>query len=77
MDTLNKEFFSDRYTVSEEKLKELSSLREEVIFSNLRMIDLKCKVCGFRVARVYSDAKGHIEIKCRKCKIQYPVNLGE
>ena len=30
--------------------------------------ELKCPVCNFIVGVAYSDSKGHLKIKCQKCK---------
>lgn len=36
--------------------------------------DLKCPVCGIRIATVYSRV-GHIKLKCPKCKFEGAMNL--
>lgn len=30
--------------------------------------DVLCPYCGFRLHRVFSDAQGHLRVKCPKCK---------
>lgn len=40
------------------------------------MFSESCPYCGFLVERVFSDASGHKMIYCKKCKEEYPVNLG-
>jgi len=40
------------------------------------MRDINCPYCGFLVDRVFSDATGHKMVFCKKCKEEYPVNLG-
>lgn len=37
--------------------------------------DIRCPVCGFLIQRVYSDATGHLSIKCQKCKNINIINL--
>ncbi len=37
--------------------------------------DILCPVCGFRIQRVFSDATGHLRVKCRKCKNVHVLNL--
>ena len=37
--------------------------------------DILCPVCGFRIQRVYSDATGHLSVKCKKCKNIHVLNL--
>lgn len=43
---------------------------------NLTLREIRCPYCGFLVERVFSDASGHKMIYCKKCKEEYPVNLG-
>ena len=31
--------------------------------------------CGFRIQRVFSDATGHLSVKCQKCKNVHILNL--
>ena len=37
--------------------------------------DIRCPTCGFRIQRVYSDATGHLSVKCQKCKNIHILNL--
>jgi len=43
---------------------------------NLTLRDITCPYCGYLVERVFSDITGHKMIYCKKCKEEYPVNLG-
>jgi predicted Zn-ribbon and HTH transcriptional regulator len=43
---------------------------------NLTLRDIACPYCGYLVERVFSDITGHKMIYCKKCKEEYPVNLG-
>lgn len=54
--------------------EKLAKSQEETRELTLR--DIRCPYCGFLVDRVYSDAAGHKEMLCKKCKIEYTVNLG-
>ena len=36
---------------------------------------LKCPICGFRLEEVYEIASGYVHVKCRKCKLEEPLNL--
>lgn len=36
--------------------------------------ELKCPICGFPVARVFSHS-GYVDVKCRKCKFSGVLNL--
>ena len=47
--------------------------REEV--KSLKGRTLKCPICGFRLEEVYEIASGYVDVKCRKCKLEEPLNL--
>lgn len=55
--------------VSRDNLYKLRLARSETEGLSLR--DIRCPYCGFLVERVFSDV-----VHCRKCKEEYPVNLG-
>lgn len=55
---------------TEERLRKS---RREV--ENLKLREIRCPVCGFKCARVYSDIRGHMNLYCRKCKKEFPANL--
>lgn len=42
---------------------------------DLQERDLLCPVCGFRIQTLYSDASGHLRVKCPKCKGIHILNL--
>ncbi len=42
---------------------------------DLQERDLLCPVCGFRIQTLYSDASGHLRVKCPKCKGIHVLNL--
>ncbi|MBR6683894.1 MAG: hypothetical protein IKL38_06095, partial [Firmicutes bacterium] len=58
--------YSTEQPLSKEIMKKLILSRKEV--SQLDIIDLRCPYCIFIVDRIYSDAAGHRESKCPKCK---------
>lgn len=37
--------------------------------------ELKCPVCDYMIASVFSDASGHFKVKCQKCKTISVLNL--
>ena len=37
--------------------------------------ELKCPVCNFMIGVAYSDSKGHLRIKCQKCKTVSVLNF--
>lgn len=54
----------------EEKLN-----KSEQEAKGLELRNIKCPTCQFVVGKVFSDAKGHIRIKCPKCKCDRIINL--
>lgn len=42
---------------------------------NLTEREVKCPYCGFPLSHVFSDASGHLRVKCQKCKGTAIVNL--
>ena len=61
-------------SVSADKLYRLERSKEETAGLTLR--EIHCPYCGFLIDKVFSDATGHKMISCRKCKGEYPINLG-
>lgn len=61
-------------SVSKDNLYKLRLSRSETEGLSLR--DIRCPYCGYLVERVFSDVTGHKMVYCRKCKQEYPVNLG-
>ena len=54
--------------------RRLSNSRRESAALTLR--EIHCPFCSFLVEKVFSDAAGHKMVYCRKCKVEYPINLG-
>lgn len=61
-------------SASQDSLYKLRLSRSETEGLSLR--DIRCPYCGYLVERVFSDVTGHKMVHCRKCKEEYPVNLG-
>lgn len=59
--------------ISPEVRQRLQKSRIEA--ASLKQRDLLCPVCGYRIQRVYSDAVGHLSVKCQKCKSINVLNL--
>ena len=53
-------------TISDENYKKLLLSEEET--KSLKVRELRCPKCGFLIQKVYSDATGHISVKCTKCR---------
>lgn len=60
--------------VSAENMQKLRLSRSET--EGLRLREIRCPYCGYLVERVFSDITGHKMVFCKKCKEEYPVNLG-
>ena len=56
-----------------EKSKRLLMSFEEC--TDLTERDLKCPHCGSLIQGVFSDAVGHLRLKCNKCKANMVLNL--
>lgn len=50
-------------------------LQSRIEAETLKERDLLCPVCGYRIQRIYSDAIGHLSVKCQKCKSINILNL--
>ena len=44
-------------------------LKSRIEAETLKERDLLCPVCGYRIQRVYSDATGHLSVKCQNAKV--------
>ena len=58
----------------------LEEIRKKAALSRIEAKDLrersiKCPECGYQIGVVFSDAKGHISVKCQKCKTVSVLNL--
>jgi len=49
-------------------------LLSRVEAESLKERDILCPTCGFRIQRVFSDATGHLSVKCQKCKTDGDMN---
>ncbi len=61
-------------TIPSQVSHKLRASKEEA--AQLTMRDINCPYCGYLVERVFSDATGHKMVYCKKCKAEYPINLG-
>lgn len=50
-------------------------LRSRIEAESLKERDIFCPICGYKIQRVYSDATGHLSVKCQKCKNIHILNL--
>lgn len=60
--------------LSAEAFHKLSASQKETVTLTLR--EIRCPYCDFLVEKVFSDITGHKMVYCRKCKTEYPINLG-
>ena len=61
------------YTALVIRLRDMLLSRVEA--ESLKERDILCPTCGFRIQRVFSDATGHLSVKCQKCKNVHILNL--
>lgn len=66
--------FDSRYgQLTPEVEEKIRRSREEI--RNMKGRAVKCPVCNFRIQEVYEIASGYVQVKCRKCKLEEPLNL--
>lgn len=66
--------YDSRYgRLTPEVAEKIYKSREEI--KNLRSKKLECPVCGHRIEEVYGITSGIVQVKCRKCKLEEPLNL--
>lgn len=66
--------FDSRYgSLTPEVAEKIQKSREEV--NKLKGRALKCPVCGFRIEEIYGITSGIVHVKCRKCKLEEPLDL--
>lgn len=66
--------YQQKKTVPPEIMRKLHLSKQEASILTLR--EIKCPYCGYLIERVFSDITGHKMVYCKKCKEEYPVNLG-
>ena len=59
--------------ISDEKKRHLSISFEEC--SELEERELNCPYCDYPIDGIFSDASGHLRVKCQKCKANMVVSL--
>lgn len=66
--------YDSRYgQLTSEVAEKIRKSREEV--KKLKSRTLRCPVCGFRLEEIYELTSGYVQVKCRKCKLEEPLNL--
>lgn len=66
--------YDSRYgCLTPEVAEKIRKSREEV--KKLQGRELRCPVCGFRLEGVFGITSGIVQVKCRKCKLEEPLNL--
>ena len=66
--------YDSRYgQLTPEVAEKIRKSREEV--KKLKSRTLRCPVCGFRLEEIYELTSGYVPVKCRKCKLEEPLNL--
>lgn len=66
--------YDSRYgNLTPDVAEKIRKSREEV--QQMKGRELKCPVCGFRIEEIYGITAGIVHVKCRKCKLEEPLNL--
>ena len=50
-------------------------LQSRIEADELSQREIRCPHCGYLIQKVFSDATGHLSIKCQKCKNVSILNL--
>ena len=58
--------------MNEDIFEKLEMSKTEVTELTLR--DLRCPNCRFLIDKIYSDIRGHMQVKCPKCKNACPLH---
>ncbi len=62
------------------RVRPMSEVHQRLLMSrieaeSLKSRDILCPTCGFKIQQVFSDATGHLSVKCKKCKSVHILNL--
>ena len=60
-----------KYTAEDLRLLRISSQEADPLSERV----LRCPLCKFKLQTVFSDATGHMRIKCPKCKHDFILNI--
>ena len=60
-------------SMNDEIFEKLEISKAEV--ATLTKRDILCPNCNFRISTVFADARGHMQVKCKKCKNEYILNF--
>lgn len=66
-------FDSCRFSVSQDIKEKL--LKSQLDAEKATKKTVYCPVCGARLLEIYSDDKPIVQVKCRKCKLEQPINI--
>lgn len=61
-----------RYSVSDETKEKLLKSRKEASEADRKTI--RCPICGIRLIELYSSERPIVQVKCKKCKFEQPIN---
>lgn len=66
---------SQKYTLQTPAAKQVLLDQSSIEVNEMEMRSIHCPRCGFTIGKVYSDAIGHLQMKCGKCKLTAAINL--
>ena len=58
---------------SAEVLKKILRSKQEA--EKLPKRTIRCPICGFKLEETYGYGASYVQVKCRKCKFEEPLNL--
>ena len=71
---VNDILYDKRYgNPSVEVLRKILKSKQEAEMLPKRTI--RCPICGFKLEEVYGYGASYVQVKCRKCKFEQPLNL--
>ena len=71
---MNTILYDRRYgNPSAEVLQKILKSKKEV--EKLPKRTIRCPICGFKLEEAYGYGASYVQVKCRKCKFEQPLNL--
>lgn len=58
---------------SAEVMQKILKSKKEV--EKLPKRTIRCPICGFKLEEAYGYGASYVQVKCRKCKFEQPLNL--
>ena len=65
-------FDDQKYSVSDEIKEKLIKSKIDAAKTDKKTI--RCPICGIRLIELYSSERPIVQVKCKKCKFEQPIN---